>query len=150
MKPRHAIVISSFLALALVLGAASVVRTTSLGASAAKPKLTDAQIAAKNRQLARYETQLRKAAKQKPPALPKLPAVPRVELPPLPASSAPTLLAAGAPSVSSATTATAGAAPRVVYVRPAPIVRVVHRNGEGESGHDREGGGEHDGGSLDD
>ena len=123
MNPKHAAVISLFLALALVAGLFSVLRTTQLGAKATAPTMSSAQITAKNRQLARYEAQLRAAAAKKPPALPALPA-------------------AGSQPVAAAT---AAAAPqRVVYVRPAPIVHVVHRHG-GE--HENEHG---DGGGLDD
>lgn len=132
MKPRHALVISSFLALALVLGAASVLRTTQLGAAAAAPSLTDHQIEAKKQQLARYEAQLRKAAGQKPPALPKLPPLASASTTP-----ATTQVSATAP------------APRVVYVRSAPIVRALHRHrGDDGDGGDHEGAG--DGGGFDD
>jgi hypothetical protein len=126
---RHALVIALFLALALVAGLFAAVRTTQLGA-AASPAVPAAQIAAKNRQLDRAEAKLKRAAKQRPPALPALPA-----------SQPPAQLAAGA------------APPRTVYVRPAPIVRVVPRHGESEHEGDHEHGHEseheHDGGHDD-
>ncbi|MGZ4353992.1 MAG: hypothetical protein ACXVZ4_10635 [Gaiellaceae bacterium] len=121
MHRRHVTVISLFLAAALVLGMFATLRTTQLGAGSAAPRLTAAQIAQRNRQLDRVEASLRKATRQKPPALPALPA-------------APTRLAAAA------------APQRVVYVRPKPIVHVVHRSGE----HENDGGHEHDGGGFDD
>ena len=120
MNRRHVTVISLFLAFALVLGMFATLRTTQLGASST-PTVSAAQIAQRNRQLDRVEASLRKAARQKPPALPTLPA-------------APTRLAATA------------APQQVIYVRPKPIVHVVHRSGERE--HD--GGHEHDGGGFDD
>jgi hypothetical protein len=106
MNRRHAAVIALFLALALVAGAFAALRTTTLGArSQAVPA---AQIAAKSRQLDRFEARLARAAKRRPPALP-----------------------AAAP--------VAAQAPRVVYERPAPIVRVLHRHGgEGEGEHEHE------------
>jgi hypothetical protein len=118
---RHAAVIALFLALALVAGLFAAVRTTRLGATSAA-SAAPTQIAAKNRQLDRLETKLRLAAKKRPPALPALPA----------AASRPVM---------------AAAQPRTVYVRPAPIVRVVPRHGESE--HELEHESEH-GGEIDD
>lgn len=120
MSRRHVTVISLFLASALVLGMFATLRTTQLGAGST-PKVSAVQIAQRNRQLDRVEASLRKAARQKPPALPAVPA-------------APTRLAAAA------------APQRVVYVRPKPIVRVVHRSGE----HENDGGHKRDGGGFDD
>lgn len=122
MNRRHVAVIALFLALALVAGMFAAVRTTRLGATATA-SVPAAQIAAKNRQLDRFEAKLRVAAKKRPPALPALPAA---------TSSAPLA---------------AAQTPRTVYVRPAPIVRVVPRHGENE--HESEQAGEH-GGELDD
>jgi hypothetical protein len=120
---RHAAVISLFLAVALLLGMVATIRTTQLGATASAPATSAAAVARRNRQLDRAEAALRKAAARRPPTLPALPARPaaRVQL--------------------AAATATA---PRTVYVRPAPIVHVVHRHG-GE--HEADSG---DGGGFDD
>jgi hypothetical protein len=104
MNRRHAAVIALFLAVALVAGAFAALRTTSLGSHA--QAVPAAQIAAKSRQLDRFEARLAREAKRKPPALP-----------------------AAAP--------VAAPAPRVVYQRPAPIVRVLHRHG-GEDEHEHE------------
>ena len=109
MNRRHAAVIALFLATALVAGAFAALRTTSLGTRA--QAVPAAQVAAKSRQLDRYEARLAREAKRRPPALP-----------------------AAAP--------VAAQAPRVVYQRPAPIVRVLHRQGgdnEHENEHESEG-----------
>lgn len=119
MTRRNATVIALFLALALVAGLFAALRTTQLGARSAS-SVSPAQIAAKNRQLDRYQAALRREAKKRPPALPTLPAV--------------------------RTQAVAAAQPRVVYQRPAPIVRVLHRSHGDDGGHD---GGE-GGGGVDD
>ena len=118
MNRRHAAVIALFLALALVAGMFAAVRTTRLGATSTA-SVAPAQIAAKNRQLDRLEAKLRLAAKKRPPGLPALPST----------ASRPALAAARQP--------------RTVYVRPAPIVRVVPRHGR-ESEHESEHGVEHD------
>jgi len=116
MNRRHTFVIALFLALAVAAGMFAALRTTELGASAAS--VPAAQLAARSRALDRYEASLRREAPRRPPALPAVPAAAR---------------------------AGAVAAPRVVYVRPAPVVHVVHRHhsddGEGD---------EHEGGGLDD
>jgi hypothetical protein len=122
MARRNALIISLFLAVALVLGTTAMLRTTRLGARATAAPAT-AQLAAKSRQLDRYERQLRRAAHQRPPALPPLPPLP------------PRTAVAQAPAAQPA---------QVVYVRPKPIVKTIHRHGgesgEHEGGHDREGG----------
>jgi hypothetical protein len=61
---RHATIISVFLALALVLGVAAVLRTGGAGAASAGAR------GARNAQLDRYESQLRTAANAQPPAVP--------------------------------------------------------------------------------
>jgi hypothetical protein len=104
MNRRHALVISIFLALALVAGAFAALRTNQLGARATT--VPAAQIAAKNRQLDRYESALRRQARKRPPAVPALPT-------------------ASHPAV-------AAMPPRVIYRRPPAIVRVVHRHHEQE------------------
>jgi len=68
MNRRHALVISLFLAFALVLGTFAAVRTTSLGVHARAA--SGAKIEAKSRQLDRYAAQLAREAKRRPPALP--------------------------------------------------------------------------------
>ena len=136
MNRRHATVIALFLALALVAGLFAALRTTRLGATSATPTVSAAQIAQRNRQLDAVEAKLRTQAKQKPPALPALP-------PPTRAASARSAPAAAAPPAASQPQ-------RVIYVRPAPIVKVVPRHGESEHEDRYEHESEHDGGELDD
>ena len=109
MNRRHALVISVFLAVALVAGMVAALRTTQLGA-AAKPRISATQIAAKNQQLDGIEAKLQAAALKRPPAL-----------------SASQRRPAGQPA-------------RVIYVRPKPVVHVVHRQGEHETDHGEGGG----------
>jgi hypothetical protein len=108
MNRRHALVISIFLALALLAGSFAALRTTQLGARAAT--VPPAQLAAKNRQLDRYEAALRREARKRPPALPSLPA--------------------------KAASPTAAPAPQVIYRRPPAIVQVVHRHHDDEHEHE--------------
>lgn len=106
MNRRHATIISVFLGLALVLGVAAVLRTSGGGSGAASA----GELAARNVQLDRYESQLRTAANARPPALPAA--------------------AAGA----------AGEPQRVVYVRAPQAVQPEHaddRDGH-ERDHDGE------------
>jgi hypothetical protein len=70
MTRRHALVISVFLALALVAGAFAALRTSGLGARAST--VPAVEIAAKTRQLDRFERALRREAQSRPPALPPL------------------------------------------------------------------------------
>lgn len=65
MNRRHATIISAFLALAVVLGVAAMLRTSGDGAGTASA----GELAARNAQLDRYESQLRTAANARPPAL---------------------------------------------------------------------------------
>ena len=113
MNRRHALVISIFLGLALVAAAFAALRTTHLGARATA--VTPAQIAAKNRQLDRYEAVLRREARKQPPSLPALPTA-----------------AAQAP--------VAAPPQQVIYRRPAALVRVVHWGHDDEHEPEREDG----------
>lgn len=126
MNRRHAALTALLLAVALVAGMFATLRTTQLGATSAAPKVTAAQIAQRNRQLDAIEAKLRLQARRKPPALPALPALP---------AASPQAAAPRQPQ-------------RVVYVRPKPVVEVVHRShgDEGHGEHDTE----HGGGELDD
>lgn len=110
MNRRHATIISVFLALALVLGVAAMLRTSGDGARAASA----GELAARNAQLDRYQSQLRAAASARPPAVPAA--------------------AAGA----------AREPQRVVYVRAAQAVETGHRDdGDDHDGHERGDDGEH-------
>jgi hypothetical protein len=119
MKRTSALLVSLAIGVAAIFGVFAVSRTLSLGSHARNA--TSAQIAAKTRQLARYEASLRKALSQKPPAVP-----------------APAAGAAAAPPAQPAQ------AIRVVYHRPPPIVIHKHRTG-GESSYESA-----DGGGADD
>jgi hypothetical protein len=69
MARRHALFISLVVAAALVAGVFAALRTTELGASAATPALSDAQISARDRQLDRIQTRLDRQARKRPPRL---------------------------------------------------------------------------------
>jgi len=121
MNRRNATIISLFLALALVLGTAAMLRTAQLGARSTVSSLTAAQIAARSSKLDGFEAQLRTAASQVPPALP--------------AAATPATARASSP-------APARQPQQVIYVRPKPVVQTVSRHGEGreseaEHGHER-------------
>ena len=92
MKRTHALVISLLLGVALAAGSLAVIHTAS-GGSSGQGTTSGAAIAKRKAALDSYETSLKAALAQKPPALPPLVKIPK----------------AAAPAVSSA--------PRVVYVR---------------------------------
>jgi hypothetical protein len=124
-----AFVVVLALGFAAVTGTIALTKTVHLGQASAKSTVSAAQIAKRKTQLDRFEASLRAELAKKPPAIPKLPAVP---------SSAPASAAASAP-------APAASQQRVVYVRPAPIVIHKHRAGgehEGSEHGDHEGGGD--------
>lgn len=132
MKPAHVLVVAAAVAIAAVAGTYAAMRTTQLSLASAQPaRVSTAAIASQNRALHRARAALLAELKRKPPALPPVPA-------PAPVS---------APAVRTATAPPAAAAP-VIYVRPKPIVHVIHRHGEGE--HEREGGDSASGASFDD
>jgi hypothetical protein len=115
MTRTSALLVSLAIGVAAIFGVFAVSRTLSLGSHA--QSATAAQVAAKTRQLARYEASLRKALAQKPPALP--------------------------PAATGATAVPAAQPIRVVYHRPPPIVIHKHRAG-GEGSDASEGGGADD------
>ena len=124
MKRTHALLIVLALGVAAVAGTYAALRSSQLRANAA-PKASAADIQRQIQALDRAEATLRTQFNRKPPKLPPLPR-------PQPALSVP---AAASPSA-----AASASTPRVTYVRPAPIVHIVHRHG-GEPGDDGEGGG---------
>jgi hypothetical protein len=133
MKPTHVLVLVAAVAIAAVAGTYAAMRTTQLSVASAQPpaRVGTAKIASQNRALDRAQAALLAELKRKPPALPPVPARAPVSAPAVgPAASAPT---ASAP---------------VVYVRPKPVVHVIHRHGEGE--HEREGRNSASGASFDD
>jgi len=107
MRRIHALAIALLLAIATGLGLAVVTKTTGLRNATATPAANSA-IVARSRRLDRVQAALRRALRDRPPALPSLGA-------------------RRAPGVA--------ATPRVVYRRPAPIVVLKHgtrRNSEHE------------------
>ncbi len=105
------------MAIAAVAGTYAAMRTTQLSVASAQPaRVSTAAIASQNRALHRARAALLAELKRKPPALPPVPA-------PAPVS---------APAVRTATAPPAAAAP-VIYVRPKPIVHVIHLQSEPES-----------------
>ncbi len=131
MNRRHALSISLAVGIAAIAGTVAATKTVQLGhPAAARPTTTSAAIVQRTKALDRTEAALRKALSQRPP-----------KLPPLPKTAA--TAASGAP-ISAPAQPSAGQ--RVVYVRPAPIVRHVHRAGSGEGEHEAEGGSQHEGG----
>jgi hypothetical protein len=106
MRKSHALAVAAILALSSVFGFVAATRTA--GLRSAKATASSAGIAARAHRLDRVEAALRRALRDRPPALPPLPAA-RAAVP----------------------------APQVVYRRPAPIVVVKHRSGsDGE--HEQE------------
>jgi hypothetical protein len=117
MNKIHALMIALLLAAAAGLGLAAATRTAGLRTGTTSARSQAAAIAARSRRLDHVEAALRRALRDKPPALPAVPAVRR------PPAAAP--------------------APQVVYRRPAPIVLIKHgshHDAEGE--HEAEGGGD--------
>jgi hypothetical protein len=108
MKKAHVVAVALLLGLAAVLGVLAASRTAGLGASS-RSHVATTSIAARTKKLDQVELALRRALRDRPPALP-----------PVPAST---------PGVA--------AAPRVVYRRPAPIVVIKHGVHHDDSG-DRE------------
>jgi hypothetical protein len=113
MEKVRLTIVAGLIAAAAVLGLVAVTRTTAI--ATAHRQSADAAIAARIRQLDRFEAGLRHALRRKPPALPALPAK----------------------------SAAAPAPPRVMYQRP-PAIVVVHHAHHGDDGFaeaDRGGGG---------
>jgi hypothetical protein len=133
MARNHAIVLALALGLAATVGAVAAVNTARLGQPQAKASTVASQNAAlrtRIRLLDRQEAALRQALAKRPPRLPTVPKFTPVSVPS-------TAQAASAP----APVAASAAAPRVQYVRPAPIVIVKHHR-HGDDGHEHEGGGD--------
>jgi hypothetical protein len=109
MKKIHALAIALILAVSAGLGLAAATKTAGLRSGTATAVTTKAAIAARSRKLDRLEASLRRALRDKPPALP----------------------AARNPA--------AAPAQQVVYRRPAPIVVIKHtHHGDDGSEHETE------------
>jgi hypothetical protein len=109
MKKIHVIAVALLLGVAAVFGVIAAGRTANVGI-ASRSHATDAAVTARANRLHQVELALRKALRDRPPALPPLP---------------------------SATTHSS--ASRVVYQRPAPIVVLKH-SAHGDHEHESEGG----------
>lgn len=116
MARKHAFLIAIFLGLAAAIGAVAAINTTRLGGPQAKAVSTQsqsAQLQQRSRLLNSQAASLRQALAKRPPRLPKVPAF---------------RSAAGTP----ASAPTSAPAPRVQYVRPAPVIVVKHHSHEGD------------------
>jgi hypothetical protein len=112
MNKLHALVVAAILAVGAGFGFVASTRTVGLSSAAPSAGASSAAVSARAHKLDRVEASLRRALRDRPPALPAVPA-------------------AGGSAVA--------AVPRVVYHRPAPIIVVKHRSGgEAESEHERE------------
>jgi hypothetical protein len=122
MARKHVLLVALVLAVAAIFGVVALARTAHVGAAAhARTTVSSATIARRGRALDRLELSLRTALAKKPPALPAVPKAQR---------------------------GSAATAPRVTYVRPAPIV--VSRPSAAGGEHDHEGGSDDRGGGMDD
>jgi hypothetical protein len=74
MNKIHVTAIALMLGISGALGIAAATNSAGLRAQAAQPRLSDAAVAKRQRQLAKAEKALRKARRSKPPALPAVPA----------------------------------------------------------------------------
>ena len=131
MARKHAFVIAIFLGLAAAIGAIAAIDTARLAgpqATAGSTQPQSAQLQKRSRLLDIQAASLRHALAKRPPQLPKVPVFAR----------------AGTSGSSRTPAAAAAPAPRVQFVRPAPVIVVTHRSHEGgddEGEHDEEGGG---------
>ena len=119
MNKLHVTVVALILGVSGALGIAAATRTAGLRTVTAHPSASDTAIAARAHRLDKVAREIARARRDKPPALPPVPA---------------------------ARKARASQAPRVVYQRPAPVVVVSHghHESEGESEHRGEHGEEFD------
>jgi hypothetical protein len=108
MKKIHALAIAVILAVSAGLGLAAATKTAGLRSATPTTVTSKAAIAARSHKLDRLEASLRRALRDKPPALP----------------------AARRPS--------AAPAQQVIYRRPAPIVVIKHNPHHGDDGAEHE------------
>jgi hypothetical protein len=136
MARTHAVILSLFLGMAAGAGALAAVQTAHLGqsssAAASASKTQTGALRARTKLLDRQQAELRRALAKRPPRLPKVPKFAPVAAPAAPQVPAPVSIPASATA----------SAPRVRYVRPAPIVVVKHRPHGDDQGDDHEGGGD--------
>jgi hypothetical protein len=118
MKRIHVLAVAVLFGSAAVLGVVAATRTVHVVA-AAQPRTSGPSIAARSRRLAGVERQLRRALRERPPALPAVPTVHPAPQPAVRPSAQPPA--------------------QVVYHRPPPLVVITHRAGSHE--HEQESGG---------
>jgi hypothetical protein len=135
MARKHAFALALALGLAAAVGAVAAISTVQLGAPARATPVANQNVVLRKRAglLDRQVAALRQALAKRPPKLPKVPKYAPAAAPPAQVASTP--VPSSGPGVASA--------PRVQYVRPAPIVVIKHRaHGEpGESEREAEGSG---------
>ncbi len=112
MNKIHVTVVALILGVSGALGVAAATRTAGLQTTSAKPGASNAAISARAHRLDKVARDIARARRDKPPALPAVPA---------------------------ANGSSRAQAPRIVYQRPAPVV-VVRHNSHHESEHEQEGG----------
>lgn len=120
MKKIHAAAIALILAVSAGLGLVAATKTAGLRTTTSAAPAPSSSIAARTHRLNRIEASLRRALRDKPPALPAVPAGRRP-------------------------TAAPPAQQRVIFRRPAPLVVVKHRSNhedEYEGEHESEDGGD--------
>lgn len=109
MKKIHVLVVAAVLGLAALVGVVAAAQTAGIG-KAQTARVSDRAIAARTHKLDATERALKRALKDRPPALPARPS-------------------ASTPAASSG---------RVVYRRPAPLVVIKHSGAHGEHEHESE------------
>jgi hypothetical protein len=119
MNRKHGLFLAVALGLAAVAGTYAAMQTTDLGAQAAS--VSEQEIAAADKRLDEQEAALRRAARKRPPKLPKLP--PRAQAP------------AGAPAGSGSAPAPA-AAPAAAAPAPAAPAPAFTDDNSGHGSHD--------------
>jgi hypothetical protein len=116
MKKIHVTAVALLLGVSTALGVAAATQTTSLRTTTAKTSVSSTAIAARSHRLDKVQASMRRALRDRPPALP---AMPKKAGP----AAAPTQ--------------------HVVYQRPAPIVVVKHgTHHDSESDHEAHSGGD--------
>jgi hypothetical protein len=132
MRPRHAAAISLLLALSVAAGAFAAQRTmVSASHGSAKSSRLSPVLVRRARALDRMEVSLRRALRQRPPALPRVPHFKPIHV--AAAATGGTPLAANVPRASAA-------APRTIFVRPPARIVTVHRHGGEGNDSENEGG----------
>jgi hypothetical protein len=110
MKKIHVLIVAALLGLSAAVGLVAATKTARLG-PAASTRASSAAITARSRRLDRVQLQLRRALRDRPPALPAVPTANR---------------------------GSAASPPRIVYQRPAPLVVINHAARHADDGAEPE------------